>query len=272
MRIDAGGAELDVVWRGPGDGPPLVFIHGFPFSRHMWKPQLEAFSDRWRAVAYDLRGLGASEVGHGQYTMELMVDDLVAVLDELGLKRVVACGLSMGGYVLLRALERDPGRFRAAVLCDTRSGADDNEGKLGRARAIQELRRDGAEAYARDFTPRVLGATTLRERPEVVEAAREMIGSNSVRGMVGAQLAMLARTDTTGVLSGLDLPVLSLAGEEDDLTPPEVAREMAVAIGEGARVATIPAAGHLSSMENPRAFNEALGAFLDEVAAAGGRS
>ncbi len=265
MRIDVGDAELEVVVRGPDDAPVLLFIHGYPFSHRMWEAQLEAFSDGWRTVAYDLRGLGGSEVGHGQYTMELMVDDLVAVIDALGLDRVVGCGLSMGGYVLLRALERERHRFRGAVLCDTRSGADDNDGKLGRARAIGALRRDGAEAYARDFAPRILGETTVRERPEVVRAVTSMIASNAVRGMVGAQLAMLSRTDTTAVLSSLEMPVLSVAGEEDTLTPPEVAREIAVAVGENARVATIPRAGHVSNMENPRAFDEALGAFLEAL-------
>lgn len=264
MRIDVGDVELEVVTRGPDDGLPVVLIHGFPLSHRMWEPQLEALSDRFRTIAYDVRGLGRSEVGDGQYTMELLVTDLFRVLDALDPGPVVVGGLSMGGYVVLRALEREPERFRAAVLADTRSVADDDETRLGRARAIRTLKEEGASAYADALVDRLLGRTTRSRSPGAVETVKEMIRSNDPRGMVGAQLAMLSRTDTTEGLEEIAVPVLVPVGEEDELTPPAGAREMAGRIPD-ARAVVVPEAGHVSALENPEAFNEALRGFLEEV-------
>ncbi len=265
MRVDVGGVGLNVEVRGPEGAPAVVLLHAFPLSHRMWEPQVEALEGRWRVVAPDLRGLGESEVGDGQYAIDFYADDLFAVLDRLGLDAVVGCGLSMGGYVLLRALERHPERFRAAVLADTRSEADDDAGRLGRVAAVRALKRKGAAAYARQFAESVLGATTLASRPEVVEAVGAVVAANPVAGMCGAQLAMAARTDTTPALAGLALPVLVLVGEEDPVTPPAAAAAMAERLPRG-RLEVIAGAGHLSGLEAPEAFNRALVAFLEEVA------
>ncbi|MBW3534741.1 MAG: alpha/beta hydrolase, partial [Gemmatimonadetes bacterium] len=137
MRVEVEGVGLEVAIAGPEDAPAVVFLHGFPLSHRMWEPQMRTLEGRWRVVAPDLRGMGASDSGDGQYGMDVYVDDLFAVLDRLGPGEVVGCGLSMGGYVLLRALEREPGRFRAAVLADTRSTPDDDEGRLKRVAAMR---------------------------------------------------------------------------------------------------------------------------------------
>lgn len=262
VRIESGGVELHVVVRGPEEAPPVVLVHGFPFSHRMWEPQLDALAPRFRVVAYDIRGLGRSEVGDGQYTMELFVDDLIRVLDGIGAERPAVCGLSMGGYLLLRALEREPDRIGAAVLCDTKSAADDDETRIKRARAIRALKEDGAAAYADAFAPSVLGRTTRERRPEVVDAVRRIVRANRVRGMVGAQLAMLSRTDTTEALAGISVPTLVVGGEEDPLTPPETMRALADRIPE-ARFAPVAGAGHVVSLESPDAFNRELTGFLE---------
>lgn len=264
MKIQLNDVALEMVERGPEDGLPVVLIHGFPFDHRMWDRQLSALSDRYRMLTYDVRGLGRSDVGDGQYTMELYVDDLLALLDELDPGPVVGCGLSMGGYILLRALEREPERFRAAVLADTRSTADDDETRLGRADAIRVLKAEGAGAYADSFVEEALGATTLAERSDVVEEVREMVRSNDPGGMTGAQLAMISRTDTTAVLTELTVPLLVIVGAEDVLTPPEGARAMAAEAPDGA-VRVVPGAGHLSALENPEAFNRALREFLQNL-------
>lgn len=261
-QVEVGGGTLAVVEAGPEDGRPVVLIHGFPFSHRMWEPQLRPLSDEFRLVAYDIRGHGESPVGDGQYTIEFFVDDLFGLLDGLGIEEVVGCGLSMGGYVLLRALEREPERFGGVVLCDTRSEADTDEGRLKRVAAIRTLRSEGAAGYAEAFLPKVLAPETLDARPEVVAAVREMIEANPVEGMVGAQLAMAARTDTTDVLGRIEAPTLVIVGERDELTPPGTAREMARRIA-GAGVTVVSRAGHLSNLENPGEFNEALRLFLE---------
>jgi 3-oxoadipate enol-lactonase len=253
-----------LVEAGPKTPSVVVFLHGFPFSHAMWAPQLEHLVDRYRVVAYDLRGMGQSEVGDGQYTIESYVDDLVALLDHLGEERVVVCGLSMGGYVALRAVEREPERIRGLILADTRSGADTDEGRIGRADSIRALKRQGLTPFIESFLPKVLGPSTLGTRPAVIAAVEEMVKNQRVTGLAGALLAMAARTDTTESLHAIRVPTLVLVGEEDTLTPPAQSREIAARIPD-AELQVIPSAGHLSNLENPKAFNAALTTYLDRL-------
>jgi pimeloyl-ACP methyl ester carboxylesterase len=264
MASTGGGVTLNVEVRGPEDAPAVLLLHAFPLSHRMWAPQLDAFSSRYRMIAPDYRGHGESEAGDGQYTIELLVDDVLAVLNGLGLESVVACGLSMGGYVLLRALERAPERFRAVVLADTRTQSDDDQAKIGRAASIRALKTTGATPFAEQFSGKLLGRTTLEHRPEVRETVQRIIRGNSVLGMCGALLAIAARTDTAGALQGLDIPALVVVGEEDAITPPDFSRQM-VAAARRAKLVLLPQAGHLSNLESPDAFNGALGSFLEEV-------
>lgn len=269
MNLQVNGTRLHAVETGPEDGPPVVLVHGFPLDHRMWRHQLEGLSDRYRTIAYDVRGLGRSAVGDGQYTMELFADDLLGLLDALDTGPVRACGLSMGGYVVLRCLEREPERFRAAVLADTRAAADDDATRLSRARSIRTLKEEGVDAFADGLLEKILGRTTRSERPEVVEEVRTMVRENDPWGMAGAQLAMTSRTDTTDLLGRLTIPTLVVAGEEDELTPPDLARRMADAIPDG-RVAVVAEAGHVTPLERPSAFQAELRAFLDGVT--GGRA
>lgn len=265
MRLQAEGARLYLADRGLREGLPVVLVHAFPLAHRMWEPQLAALSGEFRLVAYDVRGFGESDVGDGQYTMELLVDDLLAVLDGLAIERAVVCGLSMGGYIALRAAEREPARLRGLVLCDTRSEADSDEGKLKRAAAIRKVKREGVAAFAAELAPLLLGPTTRRARPELEARVREMIEANSPAGICGAQLAMAARTETTAALPGIGVPTLVLVGEEDGLTPPSDSEAMRRRI-PGAEMATVPAAGHLSNLESPEAFTHHLRDFLRRVA------
>jgi len=112
----------------------------------MWDDHVDRWAKRWRVIVPDFCGHGRSEVGDGQYTIDFFVDDLLAVLDAAADGPVVACGLSIGGYVLLRALEREPARFRGLIV-DTRSSADNDAGKLKRVEAMRTLRERGAAGY-----------------------------------------------------------------------------------------------------------------------------
>ncbi len=255
------GVRLAVEEVGPADAPALLLLHGFPFSRSMWEPQLASLAGAVRLIAPDARGAGASDPGDGQTTMETLVDDLFRVLDAVAPGPVVGCGLSMGGYILLRALEREAGRFRAVILCDTRSEPDGDEGRLARADAVRRLRDEGVPAFADGFLSSVLAPGTSERDPELVAALRRRIASNSALGIRGLLLAMATRTDTTPSLRRIAVPTLVLAGSEDALTPPARARAMAERI-PGARFAEIPGAGHLSNVEAPEAFGRALSEFL----------
>lgn len=264
MRLPVPGAAIDYETAGPRNGVPVLFVHGFPFSRAMWKPQVDLLKEDHYVVTYDVRGHGASEPGDGQYTVELFVDDLVALLDRLHLKSVAAVGLSMGGYILLRAVERHPERFRALVLCDTRSEADGNEGKVKRARQAADVREKGLASFTEGFLKAVFAGTTFEERPDVVEAVRAMVNATAPAAVAGTLIALAGRTDSTPSLFRIPVPTLIMVGREDSITPPSAAQAMKDKI-PGAELRVIPRAGHLSNLENPEEFNRHLADFLRTI-------
>ncbi len=219
---------------------------------------------KYRAVAYDARGHGQSDVGDAQYTIELHVDDLIALLDHLKIEKAVLVGLSMGGYIALRALERNPERVRAAVLCDTRSEADSNEARLKRAAGIANVKKNGAAVFAAEFVKGVFTAETLKIKPEVVDQIRNTIARMSPLAITGTLLALAARTDTTESLSRIKVPSMILVGEHDTITPLSAAQAMHERI-PNAELHVIPRSAHMSSLENPEVFNEKLLSFLRRV-------
>jgi 3-oxoadipate enol-lactonase len=245
---------------------PLVLFHAFPLSAAMWEPQLDAF-DGWRVIAPDVRGFrgpdGPAVERPGEPTMDELAMEIEHVLDALGVSTAVVGGLSMGGYLAFALLRRAPARFRGLVLADTRATADSEEAKTGRRKMQHLVDERGATAVADDMLPRLLGATTRRERPEVVTRVRALIEANRPEAIKGAIGAMMERQDATPLLSTIACPTLILVGEEDELTP--VAASEALHRGiRGSRLVTIPGAGHLSNLEQPEAFNAALGRFLRE--------
>lgn len=261
LRITTGDAELSVEVRG--EGLPVVFIHGFPFDRTMWRHQVAALT-RWKRIALDLRGAGASTAPADGYSMSRYADDVVAVLDALGIRDAVVCGLSMGGYVVFDLLRRHPDRVRGVVLADTRAEPDSDEARRGRDEMIALARRDGPEAVAERMLPRVLAPTTFAEQPELVADVRTMMVRWTVPALVGALRALRDRADSTDTLPAIRVPTLVLVGEEDGITPPAGAERMAGAIA-GARLVAIPAAGHLAPLEQPLAAGRALSEFLESL-------
>jgi pimeloyl-ACP methyl ester carboxylesterase len=264
MIATINGDPFNYVDGGNRSAMPVLFLHGFPFSHEMWKPQLEAVEKQYRAIAYDLRGHGASFVGDGQFTIEGHVDDLIAMLDFLKLQKTIVVGLSMGGYITLRALERNPERFLAAVLCDTRSEADSDEGRLKRAAGIAAVKKNGSAGFADGFVKAVFAEESLKTKSAQVETIRKIISYTPPLSIAGTLLALAARTDTTASLSKVKIPTLILVGEHDAITPPPASRAMHEKI-PGSEMHIVPRAAHMSNLENSDFFNEKLLSFLKRV-------
>ncbi|HXV90188.1 MAG TPA: alpha/beta fold hydrolase [Gemmatimonadales bacterium] len=262
LRVDGG--ELAVEIRG--SGPALVFVHGFPFDRSMWRHQIAGFA-RWQRIAPDLRGFGHS-ASHGEPVGSLArhADDLAVTLDALGVHRAVLCGLSMGGYVVFEFWRRHADRVRALVLADTKAEADTADGRRARDELAAVAQREGTVAVAERLLPRMLAAASAAAQPELVTAIREMAGRAAVSGIVAALAAMRDRADSRELLAGIGVPTLVVGGAEDALTPPDVMQALADGI-PGARFVAIPAAGHLAPLEQPLAVNRVLSDFLDALPA-----
>lgn len=259
IAVPAGDAHLAVDVRG--EGAPVLFVHGFPFDRSMWRHQLATLSGA-RRIALDLRGVGGSAAsGTDGYSLARYADDLVAVLDALGVRAAVVCALSMGGYIAFELLRRHPERVRAVVLADTKPGAESAAGKRGRDELAVLAQQEGADAVIERLLPRLLAPATMASQPEVAAQVRDMARRWSVPAMVGALHAMRDRPDSADTLRGVRVPTLVVAGEEDELAPPATTRALAELI-PGAQCHLIPAAGHLAPLEQPLAIGRLFAEFL----------
>jgi YbgC/YbaW family acyl-CoA thioester hydrolase len=241
------------------DGVPVLFVHGYPLDRTLWRAQLEAITGH-RLLAPDLRGFGASPLAGGGTTMAQHADDLAALLDVLKIERVVLAGLSMGGYVAFEFLRRHRDRVRGLVLLDTKAEADDQAGRAARDAAIVKVAEEGAGAIAAGMAEKLFADGTP---PVVREALESQMAATSVPGIMAALVAMRDRADSTELLPALaGLPTLVIVGAEDQLTPPAAAERM-VAKLPGAQLVVVEGAGHVPPLERPATVNEALQAFLD---------
>jgi pimeloyl-ACP methyl ester carboxylesterase len=262
MRIKING--LTVFIEGDRNKPTILFVHAFPHDHRMWNKQVNALSREFCVITYDVRGFGESSIENGQFTMEMYVDDLINIVDEIGGGKPILAGLSMGGYISLRVLEKASEKFSGAVLMDTRSEADDNAGKLKRANAIKEISENGIIDFATEFVKGCVSDETLNGGTPAFNQALEIAKSQDPVGVKGALLAMVSRTDTTDGLTELNIPVLVLVGEHDKLTPPETMKAMADKIPDS-HFMVIPNAGHLSNMENPGEVNAAILKFAEII-------
>jgi 3-oxoadipate enol-lactonase len=261
VRYDVGEVTLAADVRG--DGPALLLVHGFPLDRTIWKHQLGALQG-WRRIAPDLRGMGQSDAPEAGYSMAAYADDLARLLDRLRVNKAVVAGLSMGGYIAFEMLRRHRNRVAGLVLCDTRAGADSEQGRKGREDMIALAQTQGAAAVAERMLPKLLGKSTHQTQPQVVAQVREMIVKTPVAGIVGALTAMRDRPDSTPLLAEIDVPALVVAGSEDELIPVADMRAMADAIPEAA-LTTIANAGHVPCLESPTAMTRVMAEFLEAV-------
>jgi pimeloyl-ACP methyl ester carboxylesterase/acyl-CoA thioesterase FadM len=246
-----------------GDGPAVLFVHGFPLDRTMWRPVAAAFTG-WRRIVPDLRGMGLSEGPQEEYPIAAYGDDLVTLLDVLQEREAVVCGLSMGGYVAFDLMRRHADRVRALVLVDTRASPDDEEARGRRDGMIARIRRDGPGFLVEEMLPRLLAPATLATSPDVVRQVRGMMTGHSAHGLVGAVAAMRDRPDAEPLLPTISVPTLVIHGADDQLIPVREARAMAAAI-PGGQFATIPAAGHLAPVEQAVNTGRVIREFLEAL-------
>ncbi|MEJ2104286.1 MAG: alpha/beta hydrolase [Ignavibacteriaceae bacterium] len=252
---------LQIFLDGDSKNKPIIFVHGFPYDHFMWGELIKEFSNDYYCVRYDIRGLGASSSGDGQFTIEMFVDDLENIISVLKLNKPILCGLSMGGYISLRAVERMENKFGALILCDTKSSVDDDEGKLKRASAIKQINSGAFDQFIEAFVLNCFGEKFVRENNTEYRKVVDRSKNNNPLGVKGCLLAMASRTDTTGYLSNIKLPTLIISGSEDKLTPPSVMKPMSDQI-PNSKFVIVDGAGHMTPIENPEFVNKSIKDFL----------
>ncbi len=243
-----------------GEGPPLVLLHAFPLHAELFRPQLQALRSELRIIAPDLRGFGRSgAVASGEaITMQDYADDVLALMEHLGLEEVALGGVSMGGYIALALLRTDPSRVRALVLSDTQMSADDEAGKQRREDTARALEARGMGLLEVSMPPKLLAQPAPQE---LVKQVRGWIRETSPLAAAAATRGMAERPDSRDILARYAGPLLVVVGEQDEITPPQKAQEMADLV-KGSELRRIRGAGHLPNLEQPEAFNEALRSFF----------
>lgn len=257
---------INLAWDDTGgNGLPLLLIHGFPLCRKMWHPQrTKLSSEGFRIITPDLRGFGESDAVDGPYSVDIFADDIIALLDHLGIDKAVIGGMSMGGYVLFNLLERYPERLAGAAFLVTRATADDEAAKERRLRLAREVMIQGPLVIGQAFAEILFADSTPEERPKLVSEVFGWIAGTDSRGLAGGLLAMRERKDSTALLPSITVPAIAIGAEGDKAAPPDFTRAIAAGI-PGCRLAIIAGGGHMVNLELPGDFNRALIDFLREI-------
>ncbi|MFB7277239.1 alpha/beta fold hydrolase [Streptomyces hydrogenans] len=255
---------------GPTTGLPVLLIHGHPFNRSLWEPQVVALAAAgYRVITPDLRGYGDSEVTPGQVLLSEFADDLAALLDHLDIDRAVVGGVSMGGQIAMEFHHRHRQRVRALVLSDTSAPAETAEGKDFRNRLADRLLAEGMGGYADEVIDKMLAAYNVAALPRVAERVLAMMRATDPRGAAAALRGRAERRDYRDTLPAVREPVLIIVGVDDVYTPVADAETIQRLVPQ-AVLAVVDGAGHLPGAEQPDRFNAALLDFLDtEVKAQG---
>ena len=253
-------------------GDALLLVHGHPFDRTMWGPQVaHATAAGWRVIVPDLRGYGETTVVPGATTLETFARDAVALLDHLGVGSFVLGGLSMGGQIAMELVRQVPDRVRGLLLADTSSAAETDAGKVERNAVADRLVAGGDEGmagYAEELLPRMVAPVTLAERRAVADHVLAMMRATSAEGAAAALRGRAERPDYDATISALTVPTLVVVGDGDTYTPVAEAHRMHEVI-PGSTLVVVEGAGHLPNLERPDEFNAALDGLLRAVAVSG---
>lgn len=248
-----------------GSGPVVVLLHGYPLSRAMWAAQRRDLAKRYRVVTPDMRGMGETPASESEVSMEMLADDVAALLEHLGITGpIVLGGLSMGGYVAQAFAAVHPDRLRGLILMDTRAVGDTPEAAGKREEtAVEVLKTGDVRTVVQPLIPKMFAASTLAD-PERIEPMKAVMEATSPQGIAGALRGMAVRPDRRGDLANIRVPTLVVVGAEDAISPPTEAQAIADAISDS-RFVVISEAGHMAPWENPEAVNAAILDFLDRL-------
>ncbi|AZG45330.1 3-oxoadipate enol-lactonase [Gordonia insulae] len=251
--------EVEAVVTGRPDGAAVVLSNSLGSTYRMWDAQLPALEDRFRVIRYNTRGHGDSPVPQGPYTIDDLADDVIALLDRLGVERAHIVGLSLGGMTAMRLGIRDPGRVdKLALLC---TGAQLTPASAWTDRAAT-VRADGSAAVAEAVVQRWFTAEHLAAEKDSRIYHEQMVASTPAEGYAGCCEA-IAVMDQRDDLSSITAPTLVIAGADDPATPPAKLAEIAEAVKD-ARLLVVPHSAHLANAEQPEIITPALIEHLEQ--------
>jgi 3-oxoadipate enol-lactonase len=262
MKIAANGITINYAFDGPENAPVITLSNSLASNLSMWDPQIPALASRYRVLRYDTRGHGQTDAPPGPYSLDELTEDVRALLQALGIAKTHFMGLSMGGMIGQMLGLKYPQLLHSLVLCDTMSRVPPDAKPLWEER-IHTAETRGMEPLVEPTVGRWFTAPFREKRPDVIDKVRAMIRTTPPRGYAGCCHA-IAGLNLTDRLRDIAVPTLIIVGEDDPGTPVAASRVIHEQI-QGSELVILKAAAHLSNMEQPEAFNQAVTAFLAKV-------
>ena len=256
--------DAEIFYAVTGSGPPVVLLHPFPANHELWLPVAQMLATRYRLIMPDLRGHGESSLGSGPATMQKHASDVARVMDDARVDRAPLIGVSIGGYAIFEFWLRFRDRVTALVLCNTKAQADTPEARAARLQAADDVLQRGTGPFFESMAQKLLGETTRRSRPHLVEGALRMMRKMSAENVAGVQCGMADRPDSVATLKTITVPTLIITGDEDIMTGVPEAELMKQHI-PGSQMKVVAKAGHYSPWEQPEEVGRLLRQFLDSV-------
>lgn len=250
---------LHLAYTEQGQGTPVVLLHGFCGSSAYWERVLPTLGDGARYIVPDLRGHGASGAPDEAYTIEAMAGDIAALLDKLAIRQAVLLGHSLGGYITLAFAEQYADRLLGFGLIHSTAFPDDEKAKQGRLNSMQTIREQGLDAFIEGLVPKLFAPAHLNSMPEAVERAKAIGRGTNAEGAIRTLEAMRGRPDRNRVLETASVPLLLVAGEQDQIIPTEKTLTVSGSHVQGRQLADV---GHMSMMEHPERLAETIDAFV----------
>jgi 3-oxoadipate enol-lactonase len=253
--------QIDLFFEQEGEGLPILLMHGYPLDHTIWDTIRPALADKCRVITPDLRGHGRSDAPEGIYTMHLMAEDMVGLLDALEIERAIVIGHSMGGYTTLAFARGFADRLAGIGFIASHARADTVEGRQGRQDMAKKVLVSGMDQIAETMPSK------LTSRQEFHAYLRSLMMNTNPIGATGTLLGMAERPDSTPYLSQIAVPSLVVAGGADGLIPMEWSQDMAGKLAS-CRLWVFPEAGHMPMLENP---DQTVEAILDLVSRVNGK-
>jgi pimeloyl-ACP methyl ester carboxylesterase len=249
---------VDLFYVEQGHGIPIVFLHGYPLDHRIWLPVFPYLRKDIHIIAPDLRGHGRSPVAKGVYSMSLLVEDVIHLLDKLKIEKVVIAGHSMGGYVTFEFWHKHPDRISGIALVATRANADSEERKKDRSQIAEEVMKAGTVQVVNSML------TKLTKKTELYPEIRGIMEGISPQGVAGILRGIANRANASPWLPQINVPTVVIAGRDDQLVPMQESIEMAKKLQNG-KLEMIDNAGHLPMMEDPEKVAQCLNDLIFRV-------
>ncbi len=239
--------DIDIHFKDHGEGKPVVLLHGLALDGSIWNEVVKLYADQARFIVPDLRGHGKTSIGNANGSLEQFADDLFAMVNSLGLEKFTLVGHSMGGYIALAFAKKYPEKLEGLVMVTSNAQSDTPEKQESRLTEARLAMQSGMVAVAAPM------AQELTRSNEIMHQVTPILERTPPTGFANVQRAIASRNNNLELLKGLNIPMLAIAGGEDQLMKAEVSYEMVEASRLGS-VVVLPGVGHLPMLEAPLAI------------------